>query len=134
MTSVLNVDTIADKAGTGPVGLLKASAQKAYVSYNMDSTAGIDNSLNMSTLTDNGTGDATLAMTSAFENKFIIITVSAGDAGTSDSGLFNVTMLDETTERTSSTFRASTAFVNASTNKTAIDKTYQNICVNGDLA
>jgi hypothetical protein len=73
-------------------------------------------------------------MTSAFENKFIIITVSAGDAGTSDSGMFNLTILDETTERTSSTFRASMAFVSSSANKTAINKTYQNACVNGDLA
>ena len=31
MTSVLNVDTIADKAGTGPVGLTKQSAAKAWV-------------------------------------------------------------------------------------------------------
>ncbi len=29
MTSVLNVDTIADKAGTGPVGLTKQEAAKA---------------------------------------------------------------------------------------------------------
>jgi hypothetical protein len=133
MTSVLNVDTIADKAGTGPVGLLKASAQKAYISYNFDAI-GIDNSLNMSSITDNGTGDCGITMTSAFENKFIIITVSAGDAGTSDSGMFNLTILDETTERTSSTFRASMAFVSSSANKTAINKTYQNACVNGDLA
>ena len=28
MTSVLNVDTIADKAGTGPVGLTKQRPQK----------------------------------------------------------------------------------------------------------
>ena len=32
MTSVLNVDTIADKAGgTGPVGLTKQQAAKAWV-------------------------------------------------------------------------------------------------------
>ena len=31
MTSVLNVDTIADKAGTGPVALTKQSAAKVFV-------------------------------------------------------------------------------------------------------
>ena len=31
MTSVLNVDTIADKAGTGPVGLTKQSAAKVLL-------------------------------------------------------------------------------------------------------
>ncbi len=30
MTSQLNVDTIADKAGTGPVGLTKQSAAKVW--------------------------------------------------------------------------------------------------------
>jgi|DEB0MinimDraft_6_1074348.scaffolds.fasta_scaffold45007_4 hypothetical protein len=133
MTSVLNVDTIADKAGTGPVGLLKASAQKAYISYNFDAI-GIDNSLNMSSITDNGTGDCGVTMASAFENKFIVIAVSAGDAGTGDSGLFSVTIQDETTERTSSTFRAQMAFVSSSANKTVANKTYQNASVNGDLA
>ena len=34
MTSVLNVDTIADKAGTGPVGLTKQEALKQWI--NMD--------------------------------------------------------------------------------------------------
>jgi len=133
MTSVLNVDTIADKAGSGPVGLLKASAQKAYISYNFDEI-GIDNSLNMSSITDNGTGDCGITMTNAFENKFIVIAVSGGDSGISDSGLFNLTIQDETTERTSSTFRAQYAYVNATTNKSVSNKTYQNASVNGDLA
>ena len=34
MTSVLNVDTIADKAGTGPVGLTKQQAAKALSNFN----------------------------------------------------------------------------------------------------
>ena len=50
MTSVLNVDTIADKAGTGPVGLTKQSAAKAYFHFNM-STASIQDSLNASSVT-----------------------------------------------------------------------------------
>ena len=133
MTSVLNVDTIADKAGTGPVGLLKASAQKAYISYNFDAI-GIDNSLNMSSITDNGTGDCGVTMTSAFENKFIVIAVSGGDSGISDRCLCKLTIQDETTERTSSTFRAQYAYENATTNKSVSNKTYQNASVNGDLA
>ena len=131
--STLKADTIQSPSG-GAATLTKQSAQKAYVSYNMDGTAGIDNSLNMSTLTDNGTGDATLTITNAFENKFMVIAVSGGDSGISDSGLFNLTIQDETTERTSSTFRAQYAFVNATTNKTVDNKTYQNASVNGDLA
>ena len=55
-------------------------------------------------------------------------------SGTGDSGLFNLTIQDETTERTSSTFRAQMAFVSSSANKTVANKTYQNASVNGDLA
>ena len=38
MTSVLNVDTIADKAGTGPVGLTKQSAAKATIAAGSDAS------------------------------------------------------------------------------------------------
>ena len=56
MTSVLNVDTIADKAGTGPVGLTKQSAAKAWVNFNGTGTIAARDSFNLSSLTDSGTG------------------------------------------------------------------------------
>ena len=60
MTSVLNVDTIADKAGTGPVGLTKQSAAKAFVLFDMVGSAisanGTGQSLNVSSMTDVATG------------------------------------------------------------------------------
>ena len=58
MTSVLNVDTIADKAGTGPVGLTKQHAAKAWAHF--DGTASSDHlndSFNFSSVTDNSTGN-----------------------------------------------------------------------------
>ena len=60
MTSVLNVDTIANKAGTGPVGLTKQTVAKAF--YIFDGTAGtptFGDSFNCSTLTDVATGNFT---------------------------------------------------------------------------
>jgi hypothetical protein len=55
MTSVLNVDTIADKAGTGPVGLTKQNAAKVLLWYDgLGNT--IDTSFNISSVTDNSTG------------------------------------------------------------------------------
>ena len=68
MTSVLNVDTIADKAGTGPVGLTKQSAAKMWVDVTGVSTASINTSLNTSGLADNGTGDYTVAFTNNFDS------------------------------------------------------------------
>ena len=61
MTSVLNVDTIADKAGTGPVGLTKQYAAKAWADFDGTGTAHIDDSNNYASITDNGTGDYTFA-------------------------------------------------------------------------
>ena len=56
MTSVLNVDTIADKAGTGPVALTKQSAAKAWSIFDQVNSNTIDDSFNISTITDRGTG------------------------------------------------------------------------------
>lgn len=67
MTSVLNVDTIADKAGTGPVGLTKQQATKHWVNY--DAVNGVtDGSFNQSSLTDHTTGDFTSLFTSNFSS------------------------------------------------------------------
>ena len=63
MTSQLNVDTIADKAGTGPVGLTKQSAAKAFAHSASNGTS-LGSSLNVSTLTDHGTGLYSITFTS----------------------------------------------------------------------
>ena len=64
MTSVLNVDTIADKAGTGPVALTKQSAAKVRVTVDLDSS--ILESFGVSSITDVGTGINTISYTSNF--------------------------------------------------------------------
>lgn len=69
MTSVLNVDTIVDKAGTGPVGLTKQHAAKAWVNFNGSGTIAIRTSFNVSSLTDNGTGDYTVNLTNSFSDE-----------------------------------------------------------------
>ena len=60
--STLKADTIQNTSG-GAVTLTKQHAAKAYSTYNnATSTEG----LNISSVTDNGTGDSTLNFTSAF--------------------------------------------------------------------
>ena len=82
MTSVLNVDTIADKAGTGPVALTKQEAAKMYANFEMDSTQAITKSLNASSITDNGTGDSTIAMSSTMgDANYIQIGNTVHDSG-----------------------------------------------------
>ena len=56
MTSVLNVDTIADKAGSGPVALTKQSAAKMFANIGGDGTPTVTGSFNVTSLTDEGTG------------------------------------------------------------------------------
>ena len=76
MPSVLNVDTLTDAAGTGPVTLTKQSAAKACFGVNLAGSTyrGIANntlsteSLNISSFTDGGTGSPTISITSVFSN------------------------------------------------------------------
>jgi hypothetical protein len=75
MTSQLNVDTIADKAGTGPVGLTKQSAAKAWVNFNGTGTIAADDSLNVSSLSDGGTGLYDINVASAFAELTIVLLV-----------------------------------------------------------
>jgi len=56
MTSVLNVDTIAAKDGTSPVGLTKQEAAKVWGNLNGSGTIALRDSFNVASVTDNGTG------------------------------------------------------------------------------
>jgi hypothetical protein len=67
MTSVLNVDTIADKAGTGPVGLTKQAPSKHFSRINM-SAGSITKSFNLSSISDFGTGAFDLSFTNSFSD------------------------------------------------------------------
>ena len=68
MTSVLNVDTIANKAGTGPVGLTKQSAAKQFMLFDQrGSHIGVNTlgeSLNTSSVSDDATGNITISLVS----------------------------------------------------------------------
>jgi len=55
MPSVLNVDTLTDAAGTGPVTLTKQSAAKAWFNLNAQTPA-LRDSFNIASFTDEGTG------------------------------------------------------------------------------
>ena len=68
MPSVLNVDTIVDKAGTGPVALTKQEAAKAWINLNGNSTIAARDSLNVSGITDEGSGEYSVAFSSNFAN------------------------------------------------------------------
>ena len=68
MTSVLNVDTIAAKDGTSPVALTKQSAAKAWANWNGAGTLAVNDSLNLSSISDLGTGNYQLNFSSSLNN------------------------------------------------------------------
>jgi len=79
MTSVLNVDTIADKAGTGPVALTKQEAAKMYFRYNQVTPALESGSLNVSSVSDDNTGRFTASITSNMSDALYAITGFSGE-------------------------------------------------------
>jgi len=69
MTSVLNVDTIAAKNGTSPVGLLKQSAAKVFSYYDQaDGSGTLEKSLNVSSADDDGTGKQGINFTNSMSD------------------------------------------------------------------
>ena len=63
--SEIRANTISDAAGTGPVTLTGQFAAKAWVNFNGTGTVAIRESGNVTSITDNGTGDYTVNFTTA---------------------------------------------------------------------
>ena len=85
--SELRADTITASDGTSPVTLTKQHAAKAFNVFEPDVAATIA-SLNISTLTDNGTGDFSHAFTSSFgAAKQYTVAGSCGNSAVSTSAI-----------------------------------------------
>ena len=82
MTSVLNVDTIADKAGTGTVALTKQEATKVRIRFNAGTV--INDSFNVSSLSDDGTGNYHYTFTNAMSDANYTHVGMGGNVGVSD--------------------------------------------------
>ncbi len=103
MTSVLNVDTIADKAGTGPVAFTKQEAAKGRVRISYSSgTPSQDDTFNHSSITDSGTGFATLNLSNSMSNINYTTTQTNGGLATDRYGW------GQTQMNNSATFTANT--------------------------
>jgi hypothetical protein len=63
--SEIRANTVSDAAGTGPVTLTGQYAAKAWVNFNGTGTVAIRQSGNVSSITDNGTGNYTVNFTTA---------------------------------------------------------------------
>jgi len=126
MPSVLNVDTIADAAGTGPVALTKQSAAKAWATWNGGGTVALTDSFGLSSILDNTTGDYTLTLSSAMDNDDYSITA------TSQENRCIGVYYGIGTAVTTTTIRFAVNLTNGS--YTPTDPTYAHMMAMGDLA
>jgi len=78
MTSVLNVDEIAAKNGTGPVTLTKQSPAKAWARFSQSVSGHTpDDSFGISSTADGGTGDTNITMTNSMSSIHYAVSFNA---------------------------------------------------------
>ena len=70
MASILRVNTITDASSNNSIAtsIVASGSAKTWFNYTMVTTTAYRDSFNCSGITDNGTGDTTIAFTSSFSN------------------------------------------------------------------
>jgi hypothetical protein len=122
----LNLGEISGADGTSPVTLTGQEACKAWADFNGTGTPAARDSLNLSSLTDNGNGDFTLTYSSAFNAADKSFVASAG-TGLSD---HRNAQIDFDTAPTTTTNKV----VVSSYGSTKSDGAYNTTITVGDLA
>jgi hypothetical protein len=125
MTSVLNVDTIADKAGTGPVALTKQSAAKAWIAFNGTGTIATRNSFGVTSISDNSTGNYTVNFSNSFSAADYAQQTSGDAAASAHFGTASITETYTTSATRGRFFDAAGS---------GVDTAFANVTTHGDLA
>ena len=109
--STLNVNTVQSTTSNPPIfknsgGDVAGTLCRAWVNFNGTGTVAIRSSFNVSSITDNGTGDYTVNFTNAMTNANYAITGSSGGAfNTSNGAVYDY---DHVTAKTTSACRIAT--------------------------
>lgn len=119
--SELRANTISDAAGTGPVTLTGQYAAKAWVNFNGTGTVAIRQSGNVSSITDNGTGDYTVNFTTAVPTTDYVVSLS----GEHNSGV----VLGFSGFVSSSSTATATQVVSINANGAAFDNSHMRVAV-----
>jgi hypothetical protein len=85
--STLRVNTLQDVAGTGQPAMVGAA--KAWVNFNGTGTVAIRAQYNVSSITDNGTGDYTVNFTTAMTDANYVCVGSIGRTADATFGVFS---------------------------------------------
>ena len=83
--SDIRANTISAANGTDPVTLTKQAAAKAWVSFTSVSTTAIDESFNVSSISDSGTGETAVNLANNMSSSTYCITACAGRTTSSGS-------------------------------------------------
>ena len=125
--SELRTDTITASDGTSPVTLTKQSAAKGFVAFNGTGTIASDDSFNLSSLVDAGTGDYDATWVSSMGTSIYMLSGMKSHS-VSDSSC-NLKVASR-----SSNFTASTVRVRSIEGGSANDSDYVSMMCHGDLA
>lgn len=133
MPSVLNVDTLTNAAGTGPVTLTKQEAAKAWSNINQTGTQAIRDSFNISSISDTGVGRTQFTLTNAMSNNdyMALIGLRMQSTVTNSGSSGGVDTSDGSTSVTTTQFQYS--YINNASSADA-DSPYAGGAVHGDLA
>ena len=95
--STLKLDTLSNKAGTAsvPSDTIVSGTAKAWVNFNGTGTVAIRRAFNVSSITDNGTGNYTVNFTNAMSDVYFATNVTAGF--TADTGRYGEAITPATT-------------------------------------
>jgi hypothetical protein len=120
--------TLSDAAGTGPVTLTGQFAAKAWVNFNGTGTVAIRDSENVTSITDNGTGDYTTNFSNAFTGTTGGYSATVSQMRFSTGSFNDITQI-EANGQLAGSIRTRTSTVSANFDPVAVY-----IAVHGDLA
>ncbi len=108
MASELRVNTLKDASGNNSVALstVAEGSAKSWINFNGQGTPAARDSFNHASITDNGTGDYTLAYTNSFNNANY---ASSAYSGGSATAAFNTRQFGSNTKATG-TIRVTTGY------------------------
>jgi len=121
--STLNVSNITDGTDTVATGYVVNGSAKAWVNFNGTGTIAARDSLNVASLTDNGTGDYTVGLTNNMAN------ANYSSVTTGSDGAFSSILVTQNLNATSSV-----RLYQRQVNTNAIDLNYMQFVTHGDLA
>ena len=127
----IRANTVSNAAGTGPVTLTGQSAAKAWVNYSGQGTPSISDSFNVSSLTDNTTGQQTSNFTNSMSDANFGFQANACNTIDGDNNGYHCAQQSRATSPVATGIRVCSF---ASNNGAAFDARYVTVTTQGDLA